>query len=423
MTYRLLKSLIMAAIMVPVALLYDGQKTDQPCPNWVDAALAEEARTKPSPWDIPAARIVADPNPTFNGVAVDPTNNLVVMSDANRKSLLLYDRAGSACCGGETPARASDRDARAASAPLRQIIGPETNIGMVAGVTVDPRHREIFTVNNDIEDTMVVMSYAAQGNAKPLRLLPVPHQAWGLALSALHNEVAVTVEIHNAVVFYRREANGIEAPLRSIRGDHTGLADPHGIYWDEAHEEIGVANHGNFRGLVKNTGGGCAPAADVDESSEGGQFQPPSITIYRATAHGDEKPLRTIQGPRTELDWPMSMAIDSAHNEIVVANNGDNSILIFDRSTSGDRPPVRSIRGDRIGINRPMGLAIDTKNDEIWVSNFGDHSALVFARTADGNVAPKRVIRSAPAGTPTAGFGNPMALAYDSKREEILVPN
>jgi hypothetical protein len=33
------------------------------------------------------------------------------------------------------------------------------------------------------------------------------------------------------------------------------------------------------------------------------------------------------------------------------------------------------------------------------------------------------VIRSAPAGTPTPGFGNPMALAYDSKRDELLVPN
>ena len=69
------------------------------------------------------------------------------------------------------------------------------------------------------------------------------------------------------------------------------------------------------------------------------------------------------------------------------------------------------------------GIGIDTRNDEIWVANFGDHTALAFARDAQGDQPPKRIIRSAPAGTPTAGFGNPMAVAYDSKREEILVPN
>ncbi len=70
-----------------------------------------------------------------------------------------------------------------------------------------------------------------------------------------------------------------------------------------------------------------------------------------------------------------------------------------------------------------MGVAIDTKNDEIWVTNYGDHSALVFPRTAQGNVVPKRVLRNAPTRTPAVGFGNPGAVAYDSKRDELLVPN
>jgi hypothetical protein len=70
-----------------------------------------------------------------------------------------------------------------------------------------------------------------------------------------------------------------------------------------------------------------------------------------------------------------------------------------------------------------MGLALDANNAEIWISNYGDHSAIAFDSAADGNVAPKRVLRSAPTGTPTPGFGNPMALAYDTTRGEILVPN
>ena len=61
--------------------------------------------------------------------------------------------------------------------------------------------------------------------------------------------------------------------------------------------------------------------------------------------------------------------------------------------------------------------------DELWVANFGDHTALVFDLAAGGNVAPKRIIRNAPAGSPSVGFGNPMTIAYDPKRDEILVPN
>jgi len=368
-------------------------------------------KARPLGGDIPAARSIIDPHPAFVGVAVDPVNDIVVMADTNRKSVVSYDRHVGQVRSAET------------SEMRRQIIGPETNIGFVAGVAVDPARRELYAVNNDIEDTMMVWSYDAEGNAKPSRMLAVPHQAWGLALSPTRNEIAVSIELQNAVVVYRREAVGLEAPVRYIRGALTGMADPHGVFWDEQHNEIAVANHGNFRGLAKNMGLGCMQVAADDVPAEGGRFQLPSLTFYSATASGDEKPLRTIAGERTQLDWPMGIDIDAVHDEVAVANNGDNSILVFRRTQSGDGTPLRVIRGSRTGINRPMGVSIDTKNNEIWVSNFGDHTALVFARYARGNVVPRRIIRSAPAGAPSAGFGNPMAVAYDSKREEILVPN
>jgi DNA-binding beta-propeller fold protein YncE len=378
------------------------------------SALQESKSTKPSPEDIPPIRTIADPYPAFNGIAVDAVNGLVAMSDPNRKSLLLYDRAGVSKGG------ASQGDA---SVPIRQIVGPDTFLGMIAGIILDPQHQEIYTANNDIEDTVVVMPYSASGNAKPARVFSVPHQAWGLALGDSADQIAVTVEVQNTIVFYRRQVKGVEAPVKIIRGQATGLADPHGIYWDESHNEIGVGNHGNFRGVVKNTGGGCAPSFVVEDEAEAGESRPPSIRIFAATAKDDAKPLRVIQGSRTGLDWPMGVAYDAQHDTIVVANNGDSSILVFGRNSNGDVTPLRAIRGDRTGINHPMGVAVDPQKGEIWVSNWGDHSAVAFDSGARGNEAPKRIIRSAPAGMPTPGFGNPMALAYDSKRDQLLVPN
>lgn len=352
--------------------------------------------------DLTPVRCIADPYPTFNSMAVDPEKNIVVMSDTNRKSLIVYDRNANSKSGEEIE-------------PLRQIMGPKTQVGFVAGVALDTAEQEIFTVNNDIEDTLMVFSYDDEGNVLPKRLLAVPHQAWGVSISKAKNEIALSVQSLDALVFYRREAKAFEAPIRSLIGESTGLADPHGVFLDDRNKEIVVANHGNW---------GVADVSRGTESeTRGGKFLPPSITVYPDSATGNTKPLRTISGKATQLNWPMGIAVDSARNEILVANNGDSSILVFRRTDSGEVSPVRVIRGPRTGLDRPMAVAVDTKNNEIWAANFGDHSAVVFDRNAGGNAAPKRIIRNAPAGTPTGGFGNPMAVAYDTKRREILVPN
>lgn len=373
-------------------------------PREAGAAENKEADLFSLESDIAPLRSIVDPFPTFNGIAVDPANSRVVISDSNRKSLLIYDRL-------------SKRNAGEASKPLGQVIGPVTQIGFVAGVTIDPVAREMYAVSNDIEDVMVAFSYGAQGNAQP-RVLAVPHGAWGLSLSPARNEIAVSVEHESAVYIYRRGAEGFERPLRRLQGPATQMADPHGVSLDAVNGEIAVANHGNVnsRRVVNEQ-------TSSPDAKSGGRFLPPSVTFYPATADGDTKPVRVLQGDRTQLDWPMGIDVDTVHDEIAVANNGDHSVLIFRRAEGGNVAPTRVIRGPQTKIRAPMAVSIDAPNDEIWVANFGDHSAVVFDRAASGNAAPKRIIRSAPEGAPTGGFGNPMAVGYDTKREEILVPN
>ena len=171
---------------------------------------AQETDVRPAAADIPPVRTIADPYPEFNGIAVDPENGFVAVTDPNRKSLLLYDGK-------------RGNNGSAATVPLRQVIGPETYLGMISGIFLDRVHREIYAVNNDIEDTIVVMSYDSAGNAEPSRVISVPHQSWGLAFSRATGQMAVSVEMSSAIVFYSREAKGVEAPLRVLRGPHTGL--------------------------------------------------------------------------------------------------------------------------------------------------------------------------------------------------------
>jgi DNA-binding beta-propeller fold protein YncE len=362
--------------------------------------------------ELTPARRIADAYPTFLGVAVDPDNGRVVMADSGTKGLLMYDRAAGTAAG-------VDRVTK----PLADVRGPNTEVGFVAGVTLDPARKEKYTVNNDGGDKVVVFDYDATGNVAPKRELAVTHQAWGVALDRARDEMAVTVEINNMIEIYAREATGRTKPQRIIKGEKTGLADPHGVVMDNDHDEILVANHGNWTSLTSFDTDGASPSDRGRSDAQGGRFLPPSIRVFSGSAKGDVAPLRAIEGAKTGLNWPMSLDVDTKNNEIAVANSGDNRVLIFRRTDKGNVAPVRAIGGSNTGLSGPMGVAIDARNDEIWVTNYSDHSAVVFARMASGNVTPTRTLRNAPSGTPSVGFGNPGAVAYDSKRDEILVPN
>jgi DNA-binding beta-propeller fold protein YncE len=217
------------------------------------------------------------------------------------------------------------------------------------------------------------------------------------------------VEHNNSVVAFRKQASGDEKPLRTIVGSSTQLEDPHGIALDTKNGVMIVTNHGNTReGRPPNVYG---------------KFEPPSITVYPLKAEGNVAPLRILEGPKTQLNWPAHVWVDSERGEFYVANDAGDSILVFNVSDSGDTAPKRMIKGPKTQLRNPMGVFLDAKNDELWVSNMGNHRATVFARTANGDVEPKRVIRSAPPEKIAQAIGNPGAVGYDSKREEILVPN
>ncbi len=227
----------------------------------------------------------------------------------------------------------------------------------------------------------------------------------------------------NRVAIYRRTAQGADKPLRYIQGPRTLLTDPHGVFLDGKNNEVLVANHDSWHEVGAGTTQvpGEMKGATLDPST--GRFQEFSITVYPRLANGDVAPIRIIQGPRTKLNLPMKIHVDTVHDELAVANSGGDSILIFKRTADGDAAPLRTIRGPSTGLNNPMGVYIDAENDEVWAANPGDHSLTVYARTADGDAQPLRVLRGAPKGTPSAGIGNPGGVAYDPIRQQILVPN
>ncbi|PYS03666.1 MAG: hypothetical protein DMG15_19430 [Acidobacteria bacterium] len=370
-------------------------------------------------------RVVADAAPVLSGIAIDTQRDEVFMTndkESAEPSIMVYP----------TQFQPTDR----VMEPKRRLAGPKTNLALPCGVAVSPEFQEMFAVSGDGQD-INIFPMVADGNSAPSRVIHVPHASGGVSFDIKNDEIYITTEHANRISVYSRKAQGDDDPLRIIQGPNTSLADPHGIYVDADRNEILVTNHGNWR--KTRTGEAFAlhgdskfafmrgsfshPGIVEPLGPSSGKFMSPSIMVFSRTANGDVGPLRTIQGSRTRLNIGVGISRDPETGEIIVANSGDNSILFFAANANGDVAPLRVLAGPATNLKGATGVAIDTKHNELWVTSWENHMAAVFPRNAEGNVPPLRVIHSAPKTAPPATMGRLGAVAFDSKRQEILAPN
>jgi hypothetical protein len=155
-----------------------------------------------------------------------------------------------------------------------------------------------------------------------------------------------------------------------------------------------------------------------------------SVTFYDnspAANWGNIMPLHTIAGSLTKLSQPTGIAHyeDSGNSIIVVANGGNNSVTFYRRddvisSATGDVPPSQTLKGSQTGLSFPCGLYVDTINQEIGVANDGNNSITIYDLTTslDGNISPVRTIQGH-----DTGLSVPCGLYVDTSHEEIGVVN
>ncbi len=380
------------------------------------AAVAEAAKRPP-------IRVIRDSYPAFSSVAVDVQHDEVVLTDENLFQILVYDRLSNA------PPTANF------SEPKRMIGGSRTKIEFQCGIYIDPQSGDIYAVNNDTVDTLVIFTREQRGNTEPAEELRTPHGTFGVAVSEQRQELFLSLQHTNAVVVFDKNARDRETPLRLMQGDKTRLADPHGLAVDTTRGLIYVTNHGSFREFNRTTGDitqtgmyqgtfSSASTWPAERRIPGtGKTFPSSISVHAIDAEGNTPPLRLISGPKTQLNWATGLSVDEETGELYVANDMGDSVLVFSPDAEGDAAPQRVLQGPRTGLKNPTGITLDHKNGELWVANFGNHTATVYKMDASGDTLPLRTIRSGPVDEPALMIGNPGAVAYDTKREEILVPN
>ena len=199
---------------------------------------------------------------------------------------------------------------------------------------------------------------------------------------------------HPQIAVFARSAEGGAQPVRKVEGQGSLLGRTmHGIAYDAIHDEFTVPQ----------------------------QFGQ-AILTYRGAANGEERPIRIIEGPHTQLDAPEHLEVDAVHNEIFVPTR-HNSILVFPRDGQGDVAPIRVLGGPDTMLESDEPLAVDPVHNLLISGGRTGRGEtrqtrlLIFNRTDAGDVKPKAVI-----GGPKSGlhaFGGPFTV-YPPKSEIIV---
>ncbi|HET7763933.1 MAG TPA: hypothetical protein VFK92_02475 [Burkholderiales bacterium] len=287
-----------------------------------------------------------------NGIALDATNDEVLVASSGNSAIVVYARSDSGL-----------------AAPKRVISGASTGLGSPIGVAVDAVNDEIFVVGGN--SLLTVYPRTASGDVAPIRSIPDLNNLVGVAVDTVHDELFV-VRGDSSIAVFARTADGVATPIRLV----TGLGSPGGIALDLSNDEMFVAGGDN------------------------------AIRVYPRAASGAAAPLRTLSGASTALSWPRDLAVDAVGDELAVVNS-NSSITVYPRAASGDAAPIRTIAGASTKLVTGQGTGIAMSATELFAANGWDSDywsgvssyftayITVYPRMANGDVAPVRTIDGA----------------------------
>lgn len=163
----------------------------------------------------------------------------------------------------------------------------------------------------------------------------------GVAYDEVNDEIILPVALAGAVLVFRGDAKGEEAPVRVIQGTNTRLIRPQTIAVDPVHGEIIV-----------------------------GDTTARSVFVFDRKANGDVAPKRAIYGEKTKLLDIVGVGVDPGRNVIVASSRSANTIglITFNRTATGNVEPRTVIAGPHTGLGHFRQVAIDPKTGHIFLA-------------------------------------------------------
>jgi len=143
-----------------------------------------------------------------------------------------------------------------------------------------------------------------------------------------------------------------------------------------------------------------------------------ALLVFKGDAVGETAPIRVIQGSKTRLIRPQTIAVDPVHDEILAGDTTARAVFVFDRRANGDVAPKRALYGANTKLLDVVGVAVDPVRNLIVVATRSASTIglLTFNRTDTGNVAPRTVIAG-----PNTGLAHFRQVAVDSGTGRIYL--
>ncbi len=189
---------------------------------------------------------------TFTPGLVDNLSGLVYLEATDEVAVGDGYAAGAGGSAGEV--LFFQRLAVGSTTPTRRIAGPLTRLGAwVAGLAHDPVSGELFVLatNADGSASIQVFAEGASGDVAPLRSIEGPATSManvgGLAYYPLRDELLVAGGAYNAVprvLGFPRLASGDAAPVRNLGGPATGITGSTGWYGVAGVPPVQLFRHG-----------------------------------------------------------------------------------------------------------------------------------------------------------------------------------
>ncbi len=304
------------------------------------------------------------------------------------------------------------------STPSRVIQGQDTQLRTPMHGSYEPTH-ELIYLSDFREQAIQVFPAFATGNVAPLRTIksPLLGQPKGNVPIQAHGELAVISGccIHT----YPLQGNGTAVtPLRRLSwggNSQTELDFPYSLIYVATSDEYGAL-----------TSSRTPP-------------NPTYIVFHARTSQDDVPPTRRITG--ANVTNAVSLAHDAANGLIYVlrALGEDGRIDVFPDSASGDATPIRTIQGpqSQLHVTAPAyfaGMGYDPFRNNLMVTTTQQNAPsanrlVVLNANANGDTVPVNIIQgavlspslvgtpfgvpaSAPAGTPFVAIATPTHMVY-----------
>jgi len=289
-----------------------------------------------------------------SGVALDPVNHYLYVSDCNNNRVMVYtlnsDNSISTSSGGHTASFVLGQTSLQGAPQINDGSGPANALGCPLGLAVDTVHNRLF-VDDQIGDRVLVFTTPVSNGQSASYVLGEPD-------------------------FVSYDSGGTAS--------QTQLFNPTDVAYDSVNNLLYVADDGNERIMEYNV---ASISNGMSATYELGQ----ATWTTQATAT-----TQTGMGNSTVGVLTGGLAVDTVNNRLFVADPGNSRVLVFKTPISANDASAAYVLGQssfttstqnttQSGMYVPDGVDYDANNNRLFVWENNNSRVLVF------NVAPNQI--------------------------------